>query len=188
MEVAGRLPKVVAAKKLILVCGPYFRLRQDIWFVEVSSSLPKVATAKCKFSCLEHILSFDRISGFWRLLAAFQKLLQQKAKSLWKPISSVVRIYVYSGFETLSIQLFVYTYIRAFGTLSVQLFVCTYIRASEPYQFSCSYIRIFVCIFQHCGGHLRKDNCFSTIHDLTFFVYFMCIYIYTPELSSRSLL
>ena len=46
---------------------------------------------------------------------------------LGNPISSVVRIYVYSGFRTLSVQLFVYTYVRTL----------------KPYQFSCSYIRIF---------------------------------------------
>ena len=28
----------------------------------------------------------------------------------------------------------------------------------EPCQFICSYRRIFVCVFQHSGGHLRRDN------------------------------
>jgi len=53
--------------------GAYFGLWQDIWFLEVASSLPKVVTAKGKFSCLEDILAFGRMFGFWSLLAAFQK-------------------------------------------------------------------------------------------------------------------
>ena len=41
--------------------GPYFGLRQDIWFLGVASRLPKVVTAKAKSSGLEHILTFGRI-------------------------------------------------------------------------------------------------------------------------------
>ena len=35
------------------------------WFLEVASRAPKVVTAICRFSSLEHILAFGRIFGFW---------------------------------------------------------------------------------------------------------------------------
>ena len=60
----------------------YFGSRQHFWFLMVASSLPKVRTANCKFSCLEHILALGRISGFWRVLAAFQKWSRQRQNSL----------------------------------------------------------------------------------------------------------
>ena len=43
--------------------GAYFGRLQDFWFLEVASSLPKVVTAKSKFSCLEHILAFCCCDG-----------------------------------------------------------------------------------------------------------------------------
>ena len=37
------------SKGQILMFGAYFGFRQDIWFLEVARSLPKVVTAKGKF-------------------------------------------------------------------------------------------------------------------------------------------
>ena len=79
-----RLPKTCEGchgKGHILMFGAYFSLRQDIWFLEIASSLPKVLTANGKFACFEHISALGSISGFWRLLAAFQKWSQQTQNS-----------------------------------------------------------------------------------------------------------
>ena len=78
--------------------GAYFGSWQDIWFLEVASSLPKVLTAKGKFPCLKHIFAFGRIFGFWILLAAFQKYLHQRANShFWSIFWALAGYLVFRG-------------------------------------------------------------------------------------------
>ena len=56
--------------------GAYFGFWQDIWFLEVASSLPKVVTAKGKFSCSEHILAF----GLLEVASSLLKVIAAKGK------------------------------------------------------------------------------------------------------------
>ena len=60
--------------------GPYFRLRQDIWFLEVVSTLPKVVTANTKSSRLDNILAFSRI-WLLKVVNRFPKVVTTNTKS-----------------------------------------------------------------------------------------------------------